>query len=68
MGSKKNDDGLMECRNECGKPKFEFSHSADGAGNSFVSRLKVKGRRSCRMDGVMCRKAAIRHSGSLRLR
>ena len=22
---------------------FEFSHSTDGAGNSFVSRLKVKG-------------------------
>ena len=25
-------------------------------------------RRHCRMDGVMCRKVAIRHSGSLRLR
>ena len=25
------------------KPKFEFSHSTDGAGNSFVPRLKVKG-------------------------
>ena len=23
---------------------FEFSHSADGAGNSFVPRLKVKGK------------------------
>ena len=23
---------------------FEFSHSTDGAGNSFVSRLKVKGK------------------------
>ena len=29
---------------EGGKPKFEFSHSADGAGNSFVPRLKVKGK------------------------
>ena len=27
---------------EGGKPKFEFSHSTDGAGNSFVPRLKVK--------------------------
>ena len=25
---------------EGGKPKFEFSHSTDGAGNSFVSGLK----------------------------
>ena len=23
---------------------FEFSHSTDGAGNSFVPRLKVKGK------------------------
>ena len=23
---------------------FEFSHSTDGAGNSFVTRLKVKGK------------------------
>ena len=29
---------------EGGKPKFEFSHSTDGAGNSFVPRLKVKGK------------------------
>ena len=29
---------------EGGKPKFEFSHSTDGAGISFVSRLKVKGK------------------------
>ena len=28
---------------EDGVPKFEFSHSTDGAGNSFVPRLKVKG-------------------------
>ena len=28
---------------ENGEPKFEFSHSADGSGNSFVPRLKVKG-------------------------
>ena len=28
---------------EDGVPKFEFSHSTDGAGNSFVLRLKVKG-------------------------
>ena len=34
----------MECRNECGKPMFEFSHSTDGAGNSFVPRLRVKGK------------------------
>ena len=27
-----------------GKPIFEFSHSADGAGNSFVPRIKVKGK------------------------
>ena len=27
---------------EGGKPMFEFSHSTDGAGNSFVPRLKVK--------------------------
>ena len=26
------------------KPMFEFSHSTDGAGNSFVPRLKVKGK------------------------
>ena len=26
-----------------GKPMFEFSHSTDGAGNSFERRLKVKG-------------------------
>jgi hypothetical protein len=29
---------------EGGKPIFEFSHSIDGAGNSFVPRLKVKGK------------------------
>ena len=29
---------------EGGKPMFEFSHSADGAGNSFVPRLKVRGK------------------------
>ena len=29
---------------EGGKPKFEYSHSTDGAGNSFLSRLKVKGK------------------------
>ena len=28
---------------EDGKPKFEFSHSTDGTGKSFVSRIKVKG-------------------------
>ena len=28
---------------EGGKPKFEFSHLSDGAGRSFVPRLKVKG-------------------------
>jgi hypothetical protein len=35
---------------------FELSHSTDGADKSFVTRIKVKG------------KAAIRHSGSLRLK
>lgn len=29
---------------EGGKPMFEFSHSADGAGKSFVPRFKVKGK------------------------
>ena len=29
---------------EGGRPMFEFNHSADGAGNSFVPRLKVKGK------------------------
>ena len=29
---------------EDGKPMFEFSHSTDGAGNSFEARLKVKGK------------------------
>ena len=29
---------------EGGKPMFEFSHSTDGAGNSFVPRIKVKGK------------------------
>ena len=28
---------------EGGKPMSEFSHSTDGAGNSFVPRLKVRG-------------------------
>ena len=29
---------------ENGEPKFEFSHSADGAGNSFVPRIKTFGK------------------------
>ena len=29
---------------ENGVPKFEFSHSTDGVGKSFVTRLKVKGK------------------------
>jgi hypothetical protein len=29
---------------EDGVPKFEFSHSADGAGNSFVPRIKTLGK------------------------
>ena len=49
---------------EGGKPMFEFSHSTDGAGNSFVPRLKVKGKMEL-LDGAMFQKAAIRHSGSL---
>jgi hypothetical protein len=27
---------------EGGKPMFEFSHSTDGAGNSFTPRIKAK--------------------------
>ena len=29
---------------EDGVPKFEFSHSADGAGNSYATRIKTKGK------------------------
>ena len=29
---------------ENGVPKFEFSHSADGSGNSFMPRIKTKGK------------------------
>jgi hypothetical protein len=29
---------------ENGVPMFEFGHSADGAGNSFTPRIKVKGK------------------------
>ena len=29
---------------EGGKPMFEFSHSTDGAGNSFMPRIKTKGK------------------------
>jgi hypothetical protein len=29
---------------ENGVPKFEFSHSSDGAGNSFVPRIKTFGK------------------------
>ena len=29
---------------ENGEPKFEFSHSADGSGNSFMPRIKTKGK------------------------
>ena len=29
---------------ENGKPMFEFSHSVDGAGNSFAPRIKTKGK------------------------
>ena len=29
---------------ENGEPKFEFSHSADGAGNSFMPRIKSLGK------------------------
>ena len=28
---------------EGGRSMFEFSHSTDGAGNSFEARIKVKG-------------------------
>ena len=29
---------------EDGEPKFEFSHSSDGAGNSYSARIKAKGK------------------------
>ena len=29
---------------ENGEPKFEFSHSVDGVGNSFVPRIKTLGK------------------------
>ena len=29
---------------ENGEPKFEFSHSADGLGNSFMPRIKTLGK------------------------
>ena len=29
---------------ENGVPKFEFSHSADGAGNSYSARIKARGK------------------------
>ena len=29
---------------EGGKPMFEFSHSADGVGNSFMPRIKPLGK------------------------
>ena len=29
---------------EGGKPMFEFNHSTDGAGKSFVTRIRVKGK------------------------
>ena len=29
---------------ENGEPKFEFSHSADGLGNSFLPRIKTLGK------------------------
>jgi hypothetical protein len=29
---------------ENGVPKFEFSHSVDGSGNSFVPRIKPLGK------------------------
>ena len=35
---------ITRFRIENGKPMFEFSHSTDGAGMSFVPRLKVKGK------------------------
>jgi hypothetical protein len=34
---------IMRFWMEGGKPMFEFSHSVDGVGNSFASRIKVKG-------------------------
>ena len=45
VDSTKEDDDFKITRlwMENGVPKFEFSHSTDGSGRSFVSRLKVKG-------------------------
>ena len=42
----KADDDFMITRfwMENGVPKFEFSHSADGAGNSYAARIKSKGK------------------------
>ena len=42
----KADDDFMITRfwMENGVPKFEFSHSADGAGNSYAARIKTKGK------------------------
>ncbi len=54
---------------ENGVPVFEFSHSTDGAGKSFVTRIKVKGKAEL-SDGWsdVPGGVAIRHSGSLRLK
>ena len=60
-----------------GELMFEFSHLSDGAGKSFMPRMKVKGKNlggvaswssriSWRWSDVP--EGAIRHSGSLRLR
>ena len=51
---------------ENGEPKFEFSHSADGSGNSFMLASNRSARRNFQIHGRMYRPAAIRHSGSLR--
>ena len=51
--TKADDDFRITCFwMENGEPKFEFSHSADGSGNSLVPRIKplgkAKPRKACR--------------------
>ena len=45
---------------ENGVPMFEFSHSADGAGKSFVSRLKAKWVLKCLTACVQSRSSGNR--------
>ena len=51
---------------ENGEPKFELSHSADGSGNSFVSRIKVTGKEKLSDAWQEVPSEVFRTSGSLR--